>query len=217
MKRVSIPNRSLLSHHLSTPNAIYQASSRIVAKTRSIASGGGRFAWGGHDAEWQAGASRRRCGDGSGWLSNLVQMCREQEDDRSDLAQANFYDRATGLALPQFDEAISNPPLGDVVTDCDTDKLAYRGPVGLTAAAIGLKVTRLGIIMILPQTYTPYRFSGRVSGQNVATYSHVRALAQFTARHPRLEWGLSEPGCGVSRLQSWLARGFASDRDCLTY
>jgi hypothetical protein len=57
------------------------------------------------------------------------------------------------------------------------------------AAEIGLKVTRLGITMILPQTYTPYRFSGRMSGQNITTHNHVRALAQFMARHPQMDWG----------------------------
>jgi trans-aconitate methyltransferase len=103
--------------------------------------------------------------------------------------QADFYDKVTWLALPQFDEAISNPPFGDVVTDCDTDWLGYRGPAGLMAAEIGLKVTRLGITMILPQTYTPYRFSGRMSGQNITTNNHVRALAQFMARHPQMDWG----------------------------
>lgn len=103
--------------------------------------------------------------------------------------QADFYDQATWLALPQFDEAISNPPFGDVVTDCDTDWIGYRAPAGLMAAEIGLKVTRLGITMILPQTYTPYRFSGRVSGQNITTNNHVRALAQFMARHPQMDWG----------------------------
>lgn len=103
--------------------------------------------------------------------------------------QADFYDQATWLALPQFDEAISNPPFGDVVTDCDTDWLGYRGPAGLMAAEIGLKVTRLGITMILPQTYTPYRFSGRVPGQNMMAQTHVRALEQFMARHPQMEWG----------------------------
>jgi len=103
--------------------------------------------------------------------------------------QADFYDQATWLALPQFDEAISNPPFGDVMTDCDTDWIGYRGPAGLMAAEIGLKVTRLGITMILPQTYTPYRFSGRVSGQNITTHNHVRALAQFMVRHPQMDWG----------------------------
>ncbi|MEI2607284.1 MAG: hypothetical protein V9G20_01505 [Candidatus Promineifilaceae bacterium] len=103
--------------------------------------------------------------------------------------QADFYDQATWLALPEFNEAISNPPFGDVVTDCDLDWIGYRGPAGLMAVAIGLRVTRLGLTMILPQTYTPYRFSGRVSGQNIATHTHVRALAQFMARHPQLEWG----------------------------
>lgn len=103
--------------------------------------------------------------------------------------QADFYDQATWLALPQFDEAISNPPFGDVVTDCDTDWLGYRGPAGLMAAEIGLKVTRLGITMILPQTYTPYRFSGRVPGQSMMAQTHVRALEQFMAKHPRMEWG----------------------------
>jgi trans-aconitate methyltransferase len=103
--------------------------------------------------------------------------------------QADFYDQATWLALPQFDEAISNPPFGDVVTNRDTDWLGYRGPAGLMAAEIGLKVTRLGITMILPQTYTPDRFSGRMSGQNISTNNHVRALAQFMARHPQMDWG----------------------------
>ncbi|MBP8057106.1 MAG: methyltransferase [Chloroflexi bacterium] len=103
--------------------------------------------------------------------------------------QADFYDQATWLALPQFDEAISNPPFGDVVTDCDTDWLGYRGPAGLMAAAIGLKVTRLGITMILPQTYTPYRFSGRVPGQNIMARTHLRALEQFMAKHPQMDWG----------------------------
>jgi len=103
--------------------------------------------------------------------------------------QADFYDQATWVALPQFDEAISNPPFGDVVTDCDVNWVGYRGPAGLMAAEIGLKVTRLGITMILPQTYTPYRFSGRVSGQNITTNNHVRALAQFMARHPQMDWG----------------------------
>ena len=103
--------------------------------------------------------------------------------------QADFYDQATWLALPQFDEAISNPPFGDVVTDCDVNWVGYRGPAGLMAAEIGLKVTRLGITMILPQTHTPYRFSGRIPGQSMMAQTHVRALEQFRARHPQMEWG----------------------------
>lgn len=86
------------------------------------------------------------------------------------------------------DEAASNPPVSQVLTDCDTRWLGYRGPAGLTVAALGLKVVRLGITLILPQTQTPYRYSGRRPGANVMAASHMRYLETFMNQHPELEW-----------------------------
>jgi hypothetical protein len=58
----------------------------------------------------------------------------------------------------------------------------------LTAAAIGLRVARLSITLILPQTQTPYRYSGRRPGENVFTSDHMRYLETFMTQRPDLEW-----------------------------
>jgi hypothetical protein len=102
--------------------------------------------------------------------------------------QADMYDQALWQSLPRFDEAISNPPFGQVWTDCDTGWIGYRGPAGLMAAAIGLQVARLGITMILPQTQTPFRYSGAAPGANVYTENHTGYLKRFLADRPALEW-----------------------------
>lgn len=99
-----------------------------------------------------------------------------------------MYDLHLWQSLPRFDEAISNPPFGRVVTDSDTGWIGYRGPAGLTVAAIGLRVARLGITLILPQTQTPYRYSGRQPGENACTSNHMRYLKTFMAQRPDLEW-----------------------------
>lgn len=102
--------------------------------------------------------------------------------------QGDMYDLHLWQSLPRFDEAVSNPPFGQVLTDSDTGWIGYRGPAGLTAAAIGLKVARLGITLILPQTQTPYRYSGRRPGENVYTSNHMRYLETFMTQRPDLEW-----------------------------
>jgi hypothetical protein len=102
--------------------------------------------------------------------------------------QGDMYDLHLWQSLPRFDEAVSNPPFGQVLTDCDTGWIGYRGPAGLTVAAIGLSVARLGITLILPQTQTPYRYSGRRPGENACTSNHMRYLETFMARRPDLEW-----------------------------
>ncbi|MCI0581054.1 MAG: hypothetical protein L0332_29670 [Chloroflexi bacterium] len=98
---------------------------------------------------------------------------------------------ATWQSLPRFGEAIDNPPSGEVVTESNIDWIGYRGPAGLTVAKIGLKATRLGIKIILPQAQTPYRFSGRRPGENVYAASHTSHLSKFMAQYPNLEWGHS--------------------------
>ena len=102
--------------------------------------------------------------------------------------QADMYDLSLWQNLPRFDEAVSNPPFSQVLTDCDTSWLGYRGPAGLTVAALGLKVAHLGITLILPQTQTPYRYSGRRPGENVVTTNHMRYLETFMNQYPDLEW-----------------------------
>lgn len=102
--------------------------------------------------------------------------------------QGDMYDLYVWQSLPHFDEAVSNPPFGQVLTDSDIGWIGYRGPAGLTAAAIGLKVARLGITLILPQTQTPYLYSGHRPGENVYTSNHMRYLETFMAQHPDLEW-----------------------------
>lgn len=102
--------------------------------------------------------------------------------------QGDMYDVALWQSLPCFDEAISNPPFGQVLTDCDTGWIGYRGPAGLMAAAIGLQVARLGVAMILPQMQTPFRYSGAPSGSNVYTDNHTGYLKRFLAQRPALEW-----------------------------
>ena len=67
-----------------------------------------------------------------------------------DWVQSDLYDLSLWQSLPRFDEAVSNPPFGKVLTDCDTSWIGYKGPAGLTVAAISLKVARLGPTMILP-------------------------------------------------------------------
>jgi hypothetical protein len=99
-----------------------------------------------------------------------------------------MYDLGLWQSLPRFDEAISNPPFSRVLTNCDTGWIGYRGPAGLTVAAIGLKVTRLGITLILPQTQTPYRYSGRRPGENICVTDHMSHLERFMAQRPDLEW-----------------------------
>lgn len=102
--------------------------------------------------------------------------------------QGDMYDLHLWQSLPRFDEAVSNPPFGQVVTDSDTGWIGYRGPAGLTVAAIGLSVAQLGITLILPQTQTPYRYSGRRPGENAYASNHMRYLATFMAQRPELEW-----------------------------
>ncbi len=101
--------------------------------------------------------------------------------------QDDMYDQRLWQTLPRFDEAISNPPFGQVLTDGDTGWIGYRGPAGLTAAAIGLKVAQL-ITLVLPQTQTPYRYSGRRPGENVCVSTHTRYLETFMSQRPELEW-----------------------------
>jgi SAM-dependent methyltransferase len=102
--------------------------------------------------------------------------------------EGDMYDLGLWQSLPRFDEAVSNPPFGQVLTDCDTGWIGYRSPAGLTVAAIGLKVTRLGITLILPQTQTPYRYSGRRPGENVCVSDHMGYLERFMTQRPDLEW-----------------------------
>jgi hypothetical protein len=102
--------------------------------------------------------------------------------------QGDMYDLHLWQSLPRFDEGVSNPPFSQVLTDSDTGWIGYRGPAGLTVAAIGLKVARLGITLILPQTQTPYRYSGRRPGENVCTSNHMRYLETFITQRPNLEW-----------------------------
>ena len=102
--------------------------------------------------------------------------------------QGDMYDVALWQNLPRFDKAISNPPFGQVLTDCDTTWIGYRGPAGLMAASIGLQVARLGVTMILPQTQTPFRYSGAPPGTNVYTENNTGYLKRFLAGRPALEW-----------------------------
>lgn len=102
--------------------------------------------------------------------------------------QGDLYDLNLWQSISRFDEAISNPPFGKVLTDCERDWIGYRGPAGLTVASIALKVARLGPTMILPQTQTPYKFSGRLPGDNVYARSQISYLKKFNELHPDLEW-----------------------------
>ena len=102
--------------------------------------------------------------------------------------EGDFYDQGLWQRLPPFAEAVSNPPFGRVVTECALDWIGYRGTAGLTVATMGLKVAELGITIILPQTQTPYAFSGRRSGENVYRRHHSRHLKAFLQQHPQLEW-----------------------------
>jgi methylase of polypeptide subunit release factors len=101
------------------------------------------------------------------------------------------YDPSLWQSLPRFDEAISNPPFGAVVTEHDTDWVGYRGPAGLTVAAIGLQVARLGIKMILPQAQTIFRYSGADGRYGVYADSYAGYLQKFIAQRPELEWDYS--------------------------
>jgi SAM-dependent methyltransferase len=101
--------------------------------------------------------------------------------------EGDFYDLALWQSLPRFDEAISNPPFGKIVTSHDTGWIGYRGPAGLTVAAIGLQVAQLGIKMILPQSQTIFRYSGRLPGAGVYAAEHLRYLETFLAQRPNLE------------------------------
>ena len=56
------------------------------------------------------------------------------------------------------------------------------------AAAIGLQVARLGVTMILPQTQTPFCYSGAPPGSKVYTDNHTGYLKRFLAKRPTLEW-----------------------------
>lgn len=102
--------------------------------------------------------------------------------------QGDMYSRELWQSLPRFDEAVSNPPFGQVLTDCDTAWIGYRGPAGLMAASIGLQVARLGITMILPQTQTPFRYSGVLVRGNVYTDKHTGYMKRFLAGRPQLDW-----------------------------
>jgi hypothetical protein len=106
--------------------------------------------------------------------------------------EGDFYDLKLWQFLPRFDEAVSNPPFGKAVTTCDTKWIGYRGPAGLMVAAIGLRVARLGVKMILPQSQTIYRYSGREHGggrrNGVYAESYPGYLEKFLAGRPELEW-----------------------------
>jgi hypothetical protein len=101
--------------------------------------------------------------------------------------EGDFYDLALWQSLPRFDEAISNPPFGKIVTSHDTGWIGYRGPAGLTAAAVGLRVARLGVKLILPQTQTIFRYSGRLPGVSVYAAEYPRYLETFLAQRPNLQ------------------------------
>jgi SAM-dependent methyltransferase len=101
--------------------------------------------------------------------------------------EGDFYDLSLWQSLPRFDEAISNPPFGKIVTTCDTKWVGYRGPAGLTAAAIGLQIAQLAVKMILPQSQTIFRYSGRLPGAGVYAADHPRYLKTFLAQRPNLE------------------------------
>jgi predicted RNA methylase len=98
------------------------------------------------------------------------------------------YDLSLWQSLPRFDEAISNPPFGKVVAAYDTDWVGYRGPAGLTVAAIGLQVARLGIKMILPQAQTIFRYSGADLRYGAHADSYPGYLKKFMTGRPGLEW-----------------------------
>jgi SAM-dependent methyltransferase len=102
------------------------------------------------------------------------------------------FDRDLWRWLPRFDEAISNPPFGAVVANGDTGWIGYRGPAGLMLAAVGLQVARLGLRIILPQSQTIFRYSGRCCGRGAPhtayTESYPRYLEKFLAGRPSLEW-----------------------------
>lgn len=105
-----------------------------------------------------------------------------------DWVLGDCYDLSLWQSLPRFDEAISNPPFGKVVTAYTTDWVGYRGPAGLTVAAIGLQVARLGIKMILPQTQTIFRYSGADPRYGAHSDSYPGYLKKFMAQRPDLEW-----------------------------
>jgi hypothetical protein len=44
--------------------------------------------------------------------------------------QSDMYDLHLWQSLPRFDEAVSNPPFGQVLTDSDTGWIGYPGPAG---------------------------------------------------------------------------------------
>jgi predicted RNA methylase len=97
------------------------------------------------------------------------------------------YDLSLWQSLPRFDEAIGNLPFGAVVTEHDTDWVGYCGPAGLTVAAIGLQVARLGIKMILPQVQTIFRYSGADLRYGAHADSYPGYLKKFMAGRPDLE------------------------------
>jgi SAM-dependent methyltransferase len=103
--------------------------------------------------------------------------------------EGDFYALSLWQSLPRFDEAISNPPFGKVVTTHDTAWVGYRGPAGLMVAAIGLRVTRLGVKMILPQSQTIYRYSGSDGRGNpyAPVENRPRYLTAFLVQQPELE------------------------------
>jgi hypothetical protein len=101
--------------------------------------------------------------------------------------EGDFYDLKLWQSLSRFDEAVSNPPFGKIVTTCDTKWVGYRGPAGLTTAAIGLQVAQLGIKMILPQSQTIFRYSGCLPGAAVYADDHSRDLKKYLAQRPNLE------------------------------
>ncbi len=105
-----------------------------------------------------------------------------------DWVQSDLYDLSLWQSLPRFDEAVSNPPFGKVLTDYDTSWIGYKGPAGLTVAAISLKVTRLGPTMVLPQTQTPYKYSGMVRGGDAYAPTRMKYLEKFSKQRPELEW-----------------------------
>jgi hypothetical protein len=80
--------------------------------------------------------------------------------------------------------------------------IAYRGPAGLTAAAIGLQVAQLGTKMILPQSQTIFRYRGCLPGAGVYADDHPRYLKKFLAQRPNLECHHSSwtQNCRATRL-----------------
>lgn len=102
--------------------------------------------------------------------------------------QGDLYDLGLWQSLPRFDEAITNPPFGKILTDCDTSWIGYKGPAGLSVASIALKVARLGPTIILPQTQTPYKYSGQIPGAGAYALTKMGYLKKFEKLHPELEW-----------------------------